>query len=311
LCSGSDRGCPRSGAKASRIISANSANPSETVNVAKVLATLKDRLSKIDSLAYAVHRGTPQSEVYSSFSWKEIGNNYWCDIASVNNSKTGGFNMHYIASFDGKRTSVLRKNGDIEIRNGEIAGLLPSVYHSPLDIYSFLKVEDKFLCLNYLNSNTSLWSNLKSRVSYVRTEKFTGRDCFVLRFLGGFDQRLQEKADYDVYFDSVTLMPLGWRAFDSQKNLIEQLEVLEFKTIIGKSNASPFMYPDHYRFTDYQSPLMQKEPSGIVNHSKGVRDVHLDDVQINSLSPEDIQIDPSVAKAIIDVDAHGAIPIPR
>jgi hypothetical protein len=86
--------------------------------------------------------------------------------------------------------------------------------------------------------------------------------------------------------------------------MMEQLEALDFKTIADKTNLISFTYPSHCRVTEYQWPGTITGPNGVVKYFKGLRDERYDEVEINGLSPEDVQIDPSLAKAIIDEDSN-------
>jgi hypothetical protein len=277
----------------------------------KFIESLKGRFSQITSFKYTVQRGTPQDQTYSALTWKEIGEKYCYDLTSVDNGKLKPFTIHDIIAFDGKRTSILKRDGVLSIKDGPKPGLIPLVYPSPLDPYAFLKVEAKFMGLNDLHSSSSLWSNITSRISYAGIQKFMDRDCVVLRFSGSFDQHVKQRAEYDVYFDPKSLIPIGWRAFDSQKCLIEELDAIDFKTIVGSSNPSSFTYTTHYRIIQYQWPGTLTGPSGPIKYYKSSRDIYFNDVQVNSLSPEDIEIDPSLAKAIVDENSHVVIRVPR
>jgi hypothetical protein len=274
------------------------------------IGNLKDKFSKISSFEYVSQRNTPQDKTYATLSWKEMGNNYYYDLSSIDH--LANTEVRQIVAFDGKRTSTFNGgNGFIEIQNGEIPWIAPKVFPSPLDIYSFLEVDGKFMSLNDLNSTSSLWKNLSSRILYIGTQTLMDRNCIVVRFMGSFDQHIKQKADYDVYLDRQTFMPIGWQAFDSQKCLIEQLEVIDFKTTLGKTDNVSFIYPSHYRITQYQWPGIVTGPKGVVKYFKSVRDEYFNDVQINSLSTEDLQIDPEMAKSIVDVNSRVVIPIPK
>lgn len=205
----------------------------------------------------------------------------------------------------------LMEGGVIEVKNGERKVGPPTVYPSPLDLYSFLNLDNKFLSFNEINSTSSLWIDLDSRVSYVGTGKFLDRDCIVLRFSGSFDHHTYQKADYDVFVDPLTSIPLGWQAFDSKKHLIEQYEALDFKTIVGETNSISFTYPSHSRTTQYQWAGTLTGPNGVIKYYKSIRDEFYDDVQINSLSPNDLKIDRSLANAVLDLDSGVLSRIPK
>ncbi len=78
-------------------------------------------------------------------------------------------------------------------------------------------------------------------------------------------------------------------------------------TVVGTSDAFPFVHADVFSFYDYQSPHAR----GLFGKFMGTRDVRFDDVQVNSLSDDQVQIDPSLAKVIMDIDANTVVKVPR
>jgi hypothetical protein len=286
-----------------RLPEINTRTVDKTFNTNKVVESLKNTFSQISSFAFAEER-TQKNEVYWALCWKEIGDNYCYEVTCGE--------LDLITAFDGKRRSVLNGNrGIIYIKNGDLLERRPTNLPSPLDLYSFLNVDGKFLSLNELRPNSSIWNNLTARMTYAGTQKFMDRNCIVMRFSGSFNHPMKQKADYDVYFDAHSLMPMGWRAFDNRKFMIEQLEAMDFKTISGKTNSSSFTYPSHCKITEYQWPGTLTGPNGVIKYYKSVRDEHYDEVEINSLSPEDVQIDRSLASAIIDEDSNVVTRLPK
>ncbi len=276
----------------------------------KVIAILEDKFSRIGSFAYTAKRGTPQDVMYSAVSWKEMGRSYYYDFLTVDKGY-GPSNNHCIVAFNGERTAILREGGLIEISNGQHAILMPLVFPSPLDLYAFLKIDGKFLTINGLAPTSSLWHDLTSRIRYVGTEQFLNRDCIALRFSGSFCQIADQKADYDVYFDAHRLTPIGWRAFDRHGFLIEQLEVINFPPSAGEPYSRSSTFPSHSRVTQYQWAGTLSGPHGVIKYYKSVRDEYYYDVQTNRLSPEDLQIDSSLASGILDEDSKVLTRLPK
>ena len=281
----------------------------KAVNIGELLNRLQRQFGTITSFRYAVHGGKPDDRIFEAFSWKEAADSYYYDVSSINHVKHT--EVHKIFAYDGKQTMELRADNVIEVKHGESPLRIPLAFPSPLDLYLFLSTDGNFISMDKLRSNPQMWKDLSLRVSCLGTQKFGDQDCFVLRFFGSFSRVLKEKASYDVYLDSHSLIPIGWQAYDQQGILIEQMEGLDFKTIIGSATASPFTYPSHCRVTQYQWPGVITGPEGVVKYYKSVRDEYFNDVQINCLSASDVQIDPSMATAIIDDDSGVAIPIPR
>ena len=265
---------------------------------------LKATFSQIGSFAFS-EQCTQENEVYWALCWKEIEDKYYYELIS-------GDNIDIITAFDGKRRSVWNKAGIIYTKNGDLPDpRRPTNLPSPLDFYSFLNVNGRYLNMDELRPDSPAWNNLAARMTYAGHQQFMGHDCIMLRFSGTFNYPMKQYADYDVFFDTSTLIPLGWRAYDRQKFMIEQLEALDFKTITGKANPSSFTYPSHCKKTEYQWPGILTGPNGVVKYYKSVRDEHYDEVEINSLSPEDVQIDRSLVKAIIDEDSNVVTRLPR
>ena len=278
----------------------------ESFDVNSVVEHLRNSFSQINSFAFAEQR-SQTNEAYWTLCWKEIGDSYYYEVTSGNSNE-----IDNIIAFDGKRTSVLHPGSNIiYIKNGERPALMPTNLPSPLDLYSFLNVDARFLSAKELRSDSLIWSNLASRITYAGTQKFLDRDCIVFRFSDSFNHIMDEKADYDVYLDTGSLMPIGWKAFDKHKLMIEQFEALDFKTITDKANSILFSYPSHGRTTEYQWHGTMTTPNGVIRYIKSVRDEPYDKVEINSLSPEDVQIDPSLANVIIDADSNVVTRLPR
>ena len=278
----------------------------ESFDVNSVVEHLKNSFSQINSFAFAEQR-SQSNEAYWTLCWKEIGNSYYHEVTSGNSNE-----IDNIIAFDGKRTSILHRGSNIiYIKSGERTTLMPTNLPSPLDLYSFLNVDNRFLSVKELRSDSLIWSNLAGRITYAGTQKFLDRDCIVFRFSDSFNHIMDEKSDYDVYFDADSLMPIGWKAFDKHKLMIEQFEALDFKIITDKANSILFSYPSHGRTTEYQWHGTMTTPNGVIKYIKSVRDEPYDKVEINSLSPEDVEIDPSLAKVIIDADSNVVTRLPK
>jgi hypothetical protein len=256
---------------------------------------LKATFSQINSFAFSEKR-TQESEGYWALCWREIGDKYCYELISGNE-------IDVITAFDGKRRSVWKGGEIIFTKNGDLPARRPTNLPSPLDIYAFLNVNGKYLSMNELGPDSSVWNDLSERITYGGHQQFIGRDCIMARVSGIFNYAIKQYADYDVFFDPATSIPLGWRSYDSQRFMIEQLEAFDFKTITGKANSSSFTYPSHCKVTEYQWPGTITGPGGVVRFYKSVRDERYDDVIINDLTPAEVQINPSLAKEIIDEDA--------
>jgi hypothetical protein len=277
----------------------------------EVTNALAKTFSGINSFEYVTETNTPSDDYYDRFTWKQLGNKYYYEILSTD--KTSHSDTDEITSFDGKRTSTFSPAvGQIWIKNGEPNLSGPSIYPSPLYPFSFLETNPKIVNIEDLAKDSNLWKTIISRVSYRGVDIFEGHKCVVMRFKNSYNIDIGELATYDVYFDAVTLLPLTWKAYDKTGNIIEELDIVENRNIIGQYGKAIFLCPSHYRITQYQwKNTVIKGPNGVVKFYKAVRDVFFNEVQINSLQPDDVQIDPGLAKSIFDEDSQVLITIPQ
>lgn len=277
----------------------------KTFDADGLIQHLQGTFSGITSFAYASQFQTPQDWNYTGLTWREMGPSYYYDMAT--HGKEPDSIIHRIDAFDGKRTTHLI--GDqMSVRDGEGPLSGPQVMPSPLHLYAFLTTDGAFIGMKDLQSNSPLWAKLKSRMAYAGMERFMDHDAMVVRFWGGYNQHFNQTANYDVYFDAQSLTPLGWKAFDTSRRLIEQLEVVDTKTLSDPSTNVSFACPSHNRITEYQWGGTITGPQGVIKYLKSVRDENLSGLRMNDLTADDVTIDPGLAKWIVDANSHTMIP---
>lgn len=276
-----------------------------------VESKLKSLFSKTTSFEYVTQRNTPKDIFYAKLLWKEFGEQYYYDEFVSN--KSTHMEIHEIVSFNGKRNFHFTPSiGQIRVKDGPPTNLFgPQNFPSPLYPFYFLETENKFIVMRDLSPDSPLWDDISSRMAYVGTDKFANRDCIVIRFFNSFSQSMKEKATYDVYFTLDNLLPIGWKSYDDQNVIIEQLEVLEVQSLVGKTDPAPVPCPSRYRITQYQWPGVITTPNGVVKYYKAAREERFDDMMINSVSDSDIVLDPGIANSIFDEDSKVLIKIPK
>jgi hypothetical protein len=127
-----------------------------------------------------------------------------------------------------------------------------------------------------------------------------------MRVRGAFSEMKEEKATYDVYFDTATFAPVGWQSYDDQGNMIDELTLVGLKPFAGQQDhdVAPFVFVPHYKVTQYQwLGIIRTGPDGkAIPYYKGSREEVFDDVRVNALGPDDLKLDMSQARSITDTD---------
>ncbi len=270
----------------------------------------KKILSTCPSIEYTVERGKEQTSSYARMTWKQAGDSYWLDFLSGNGSPGDGF--HKTQSFDGKRsywliepsTQVLVKDGPMEL------GML-KMLQSPLIMYSFLRYGAEPFTLSTLKAGAPLWNTLSQRISFVGKQQINNKLCFALRVADGFAQDALKPADYDVYFDIVSLLPIAWKAYDKQGYIIEECETIESKNAIDEASHISLNYPVRYMITQYQWVGKISGPDGPVKFYKSVREGTFKDVKVGGINPEDLQLDVTTGDSVYDLTSKTLINIPK
>lgn len=282
----------------------------DPAKVSDVGDRIRELFSRIDSIKYLSEQNSRGDSYYASLLWKQVGKEFSYSILSID--RPSETEIHEEASFDGKRCYIYEPpKTQIVVRDGlpNMAG--PRVFASPLMLYSFLSVDDKFLPLELLDANSTLWKNLISRMSFVGLRDFGGKKCLAVRFSKSFDQNVRKAADYVVYFDATTLLPQGWQSYDLEGYMIAELEVLDLKRVPVTDSKTLFCYPTRYKVTQYQWLGTFSVAGKPAKYYKSVREQSFGDVSINDLITDDIPIDFMQGNSIYDENANRVIAFPK
>jgi hypothetical protein len=260
------------------------------------LVILQTFFSKIQSFEYISEHNRPNDPAYGKLVWKEDGDRFYYDLLTIFHPRHS--EIHKIVSFDGKQSFVLEPvSGQLRIFNGLFGLNSANTFDTPLKPFSFILDDNKFLTMHALMSGPAIWQKLKSRLISTGFGNLMGRDCVIVRFKNSFLKDLNQNADYDVYFDRNSLIPVGWKAYDANGNLLQELEVL------GTQDG----FPSSYQVTTWQIVLID----GVQTVCHGTRTVSFGTLAVNTLSPDDVVIDPSLANTIYDTTLNQVIDIPK
>jgi hypothetical protein len=269
------------------------------------VASLRSHFAGIESFGYVIKEGDMNDLRTQAYvlTWKELGDQY-------HTTMTTNDHVDHDIAYDGKRSSHLSLSGMLWVHNGESEAALPRVFPSPLDVYSFLNFDNTYLSLSRLRPDSPIWKDLANRIDYAGTASFLDHDCIVLRFWGSFNQYMKKKADYDVFFDAKTLVPLGWQAYDNRKDMIEELAAEDLQNLTGRNKRIAFTCPTHCKRTSYQWPGTITGPHGRIEFDKGSFEEAYQDVEVNDLDPADVAIDYTQVKEVFDSDAKTSVRLP-
>jgi hypothetical protein len=268
---------------------------------------LRTKFSQVMSYGFTYHYYVPTNRNYFVETWKEMGDQHSYEL------DLPGRRQHEIYAFDGTQTKMQHNGGNgIMVHKGEFPERQPLFdYQSPLDIYAFLNSDPffishaRFLSMKRLAPDAAIWKDLADHIDYAGTVRFLGRDCFVLRFHRAWAQSQDKEAVYDVSFDPVTSTPLRWQSYDLQGYRIEELALVDTQPFAENPENGPLPFTPHYTRLQYQHPGILTSNGKVIQYYKdGACDESFDEVALNTLKPEDLQIDESQIKVMVDVDTH-------
>jgi hypothetical protein len=283
--------------------------PNVDFDLTKIVQRLEELFTNCKSLQYVSERNSEDSPSYARLAWKETGEAFSFDFLSRDNIAKE--ELHKLVSFDGKRNfSLILPGSQVLLRDGRPELEVLNSFDSPLLLYSFLRTSAEPFTLSSLQPESSEWANLASRMKFLGKKTFDDKEVLAIRFTKGYNKDVKQLADYDVYFDPKTLLPIAWEAYDTEGFLIEQFRMLETGTI-ESDKKSLFVYPIRFSITQFQWLAKISGPNGPVRFFKNTRERKLSDVKIESLSPEDLQFDLTQGDSIYDENADFLIAIPK
>ena len=264
---------------------------------------LRAKFSRVKSYGFIYHFSTPEDHHYFVEAWKEMGSQHYYEFEYPGN------HQHMTYAFDGSQTKILVNDANgILVRKGEFPEKQPLWgYQSPIEIYAFLNYDPLYLTMKKLSPDAAMWNDLATRIDYAGTARFLTRDCVVLRFHGATAESKDGQATYDVSFDKATSTPLRWQSYDLKGDMIEEVALVDTQPFAENPDNGPMPFIPHYKRLQYQwHGNAGKGADGqiIPIYCKGTREEFFDDLALNTLQPEDLQLDESQIKVIVDTDTH-------